>query len=163
REASRLQPLLQRRLVIASENVGLLRLLDRRLELAAKKRGRGLESAVEIHRGDERLVGIRQQRLLEAPAALLLAAPEEQVLAEIEPLRVPGERLRGDDRRLDLGLLSFAVRRVLPEQHVGDDEPEHGIAQELERLVVDDAPRHILRRARAVRQRVLEEAAILEA
>ena len=48
------------------------------------------------------------------------------------------------------------------EQHVGDDEAEHGVAEELERLVVDDAARGVLVRARPVRQRVLEQAEVAE-
>ena len=53
--------------------------------------------------------------------------------------------------------------RELAEQHVGDDEAEHGIAEELERLVVEHAAARVLVRARLVRQRVLEEAAVAEA
>ena len=53
--------------------------------------------------------------------------------------------------------------RELPEQHVGDREPEHRVAEKLHRLVVEDAAARVLVNARAVRQRVLEQAAILEA
>ncbi len=42
-------------------------------------------------------------------------------------------------------------------------KPEHGVAEELHRLVVEDAAAGVLVHARAVRQRVLEQAAILEA
>ena len=48
-------------------------------------------------------------------------------------------------------------------QRVGDDEAEHGVAEELERLVVDDAAGDVFVRARAMRQRVLEQPAIAEA
>ena len=51
----------------------------------------------------------------------------------------------------------------LAEQHVGDDEPEHRVAEELERLVVEDAAARVLVRARPVRQRVLEQPAVVEA
>ena len=64
---------------------------------------------------------------------------------------------------LDLRLLAFVVLRELAEQQVGDDEAEHRVAEELERLVVDDAAAGVLVRARPVRQRVLEQAAIAEA
>ena len=53
--------------------------------------------------------------------------------------------------------------RELAEQHVGDDEAEHGVPEELHRLVVEDAAAGVLVHARAVRQRVLEQPAILEA
>src|SRR5262249_47728872 len=48
-------------------------------------------------------------------------------------------------------------------EHVGDDESEYGVAEELERLVVDDAARRVLVRAGAMRQRVLEQADVVEA
>ena len=51
----------------------------------------------------------------------------------------------------------------LAEQQVGDDEAEHRVAEELQRLVVEDAAAGVLVHARAVRQRVLEQPAILEA
>ena len=47
-------------------------------------------------------------------------------------------------------------------QHVGHDEAEHGVAEELQRLVVDDAARGVLVRARPMRQRVLEQAEVAE-
>ena len=52
---------------------------------------------------------------------------------------------------------------ILAEQHLGHDQPQHRVAEELERLVVGDAAARILRGARLVRQRVLEQPAILEA
>ena len=50
--------------------------------------------------------------------------------------------------------------RKLAAQSVGDDQSEHGVAEELERFVVDDAAARILVRLRLVRQRVLEQTAI---
>ena len=43
-----------------------------------------------------------------------------------------------DQGRLHLRLAALALERKLPVQHVGGDEPEHGVAEELERLVVAD-------------------------
>ena len=95
------------------------------------------------------------------PAArLLFAAAEQHEAAEIDVLREPREGGGGHDAGLDLGLVAFAVRRKPVEQQVGDDEPEHRVAQELERLVVDDAARRVFVRARSVRQRVLEQAEV---
>ncbi len=74
----------------------------------------------------------------------------------------PRERRRRDDAGLHLRLVALAVRRKPREQHVGDDEAEHGVAEELERLVVDDAARRVLVRARSMRQRVLEQAEVAE-
>ena len=122
-----------------------------------------LDAAVEIDRRDQRFVAVGEQRLLAAAARLLLAAPEQQVIAEPQPLGLPRQRRRRHQRRLDLRLLSLVERRELAEQHVGDDEPEHGVAEKLHRLVVDDAAADVLVGARGVRHRVLEQAAIAEA
>ena len=81
RRPERLQPLLQRRLVVARERLRAAR-VDRLLHFAAQERRRRLEAAIEIDRGNQRLVGVGQQRLLEAAAGLLFAAPENQVFAE---------------------------------------------------------------------------------
>ena len=75
----------------------------------------------------------------------------------------PRERRRRDERRLQLRLLPLVVLRELAEQHVGDDEAEHGVAEELHRLVVEHAAARVLVDARLVRQRVLEQAAVAEA
>ena len=88
RPAERLQTLLKRRLVIANECLRAS-LVDRILELAAQKCLGRLEPAVEIDRGDQRLVAVREQRLLEAAAGLLLTTPQNQVLAETKMFRVP--------------------------------------------------------------------------
>ena len=52
--------------------------------------------------------------------------------------------------------------RELAKEHVGDDESEDRVAEELERLVVEDAAAGVLVHARAMRQRVLEQAVIAE-
>ena len=132
------------------------------LQLAAQEGFGRFEPAVQIDGGDQRLVAVGQQRLLEAAAGLLLAAAQDQMLAEPELLGMPRQRLRRDDGGLDLRLLAFVVVRVLMEQRVGHDQAEHGVAEKLERLVVGHAARRILGRARLVRQRVLEQAAIAE-
>ena len=61
------------------------------------------------------------------------------MIAESDLLRMPRQRLRRHDRRLHLRLLPFVVAGVLVEQRVGDDEAEHRIAEEFQRLVVGDA------------------------
>ena len=124
---------------------------------------RRLETAVEIERRDQRLAGIGEQRRLAAAAGLLLAAPEDQVIAEIETLGDAREAPGRDQRRLDLRLLPFVELRILAIERVRDHEPEHGVAEELERLVVDHAAGDVLVRARSMRQRVLEQPAIAEA
>src|SRR5687768_6792970 len=84
------------------------------------------------------------------------------MLAKPDRFGLPRQRLRGDDGRLDLRLLPFAVAGVLTEQRLDDDQSEDGIAEELERLVVGDATRDVLGRPRLVRQRMLEETTVPE-
>ena len=52
--------------------------------------------------------------------------------------------------------------RELAEQHVGNHEAKDGVAEELHRLVVEDAAAGIFVHARTVRQRVFQQPAIPE-
>src|SRR4030095_638722 len=54
-------------------------LRSRRTQLA-----RGLGPPIEISRRAERCVGVCERRGLQAPAGLLLAAPEQQVVAKLD-------------------------------------------------------------------------------
>ena len=100
---------------------------------------------------------------LRRPPVFSSPRPRIRNVAEVDPLAEPRQRGRRHDRRLELRLLPFVVLRELAEQHVGDDEAEHRVAEELHRLVVEDAAAGVLVHARAVRQRVLEQAAVAEA
>ena len=162
----RLQPLLERRLVVFRERgvrPGPPGFLDQIRELPLDERPRRLDPAVEVDRGDQRLVAVGDERVLQASAGLLFPAAENQERAEVDLLPEARQRGRRDDRRLQLRLLPLVVLRELAEQHVGDDEAEHRVAEELHRLVVEDAAAGVLVHARAVRQRVLEQPAVLEA
>ena len=86
RQVARLQELLQRRLVVLSGDAVPARVLEQRTELAHDERPRVLDAAVQIDRGNQRLVGVREQRLLAAATGLLLAAPEQQVVADGQTL-----------------------------------------------------------------------------
>ena len=84
------------------------------------------------------------------------------MIPELQPLGLARERRRRDERRLGLRLLSFVEFREITEQHVGDDEAEQRVAEELHHLVVGDAAADVLVRAGRVRHRVLEQPAIAE-
>ena len=77
------------------------------------------------------------------------------------PRRASGRADTSDARIFDL--CAFVEVGILAIEHFGDDEAEHRVAEELERLVVDDAAGDVLVRARSMRQRVLEQAEIAEA
>ena len=80
-----------------------------------------------------------------------------------QPLGQFRQRRRRDEHRLDLRLLPLGGLRERAAQRVGDHQAEHGVAEKLERLVVDDAAARILVRLRLVRERVLEQPAIAKA
>jgi len=64
---------------------------------------RHLHPAVEVHRRDQRFQAIHQQRPLVAPAAHLLAAPQDEVRSELE---LPGDVVqmrRAHQVRFELG------------------------------------------------------------
>ena len=52
--------------------------------------------------------------------------------------------------------------RELAKQHLGDDEPEHRIAKELQRLVVGDAAARVFLGAGLVRERMFQQPAVAE-
>jgi hypothetical protein len=49
------------------------------------------------------------------------------------------------------------------EQRIGDDQTEHSVAEELQRLVVRDSTRRVFGGARLVRQRMFEQTAVAKA
>ena len=67
-----------------------------------------------------------------SPARLLLAAAEQNELPQVHGFREACERGGRHDARLHLGFVALAVSRELMKEQIGDDEPEHGVAQELE-------------------------------
>ncbi len=122
-----------------------------------------LDAAIEIDRRDERFVTVGEQRLLLAAARLFLAPAEKQVVAEAQTLGQPPERRGGNHRGLDLRFLALVMLGKLVEQEVGDEEPEHGVAQEFERLIVADAAADVLVCAGRVGHGVFEQPAVAEA
>ena len=71
-------------------------------EFARDEGTRVLDTAVEVNRGQQRLVRVGEQRLLAAAARLLFPAAEEQVPAEVQLLGAAGERGGRDELRLGL-------------------------------------------------------------
>ena len=83
--------------------------------------------------------------------------PTDEEIAQADLFREPTQRRRRHDGCLDLRLLPFVVLRELAEEQIGNDEAEHGVAEELERLVVEHAAAGVLVHARPVCERVFEE------
>ena len=127
---------------------------------ASTSRRRRLEPAVEVHRGDDRLHRVGQDRRLGAPARRVLALAEPQRRTEVELLRDLGQRLGAHDRGAQLRQLALGHLGVVLVDVVGDDEAEHGVTEELEPLVrVLDA---VLRAVRTMGQGAVEEGVIGE-
>ena len=61
------------------------------------------------------------------------------MVPEVQPLRLARQRRRRHEGRLGLGLLPFVEIRKFGKQQIGDDEPQDGVAQELEGLVIQNA------------------------
>src|SRR5207248_4445087 len=114
----RLQVLLQRRFVILVGEAARANVGEERRELAREERPRLLDATIEIDRGDERFVAVGEQRLLAAPARLLLAAAEQQMIANLQTLRLARERRRRHEGCLGLRLLTLVVFGTLAKQQV---------------------------------------------
>ena len=91
--------------------------------------------AVDVHRADDGLEGVGQDRGLVPAAGHLLAAAEPHVGAEVELAGHPGQGPHLDYRGPQLGQLPFGQVRVVAEQGVGHDQAEDGVAEELQPLV----------------------------
>ena len=95
--------------------------------------------------------------------AARLADAEVDHLAHAVRARLRGQARRAHEVRFDLRERSLVLRREAMEEEVADDEAEHGVAEELERLVVADVLLLRLVRVRLVRQRAREKVAPREA
>src|SRR5262249_21019760 len=87
---------------------------------------------------------------------------EEHPVAEADAGRDLGDRDLAHDLGAGHRQLAFLQRREPLHQHVAGGQAERGVAEELESLVVGHARVRVLVQERLVRQRVLEELAVLE-
>ena len=115
-----------------------------------------VEAAVEVDRAEQRLEGVGQDRGLVAAAGALLAAAEPDVAAEVELAAHLGQRAHVDHRGAQLGQLALGQVGVVAVERVGDDQAEHGVAEELQPLVGRQAA--VLVGVGAVGQRPLQQA-----
>ena len=74
--------------------------------------------------------------LLSRPPAALFALPEVHVPPDPEIACHVGQRAHVHDRRTQLRQLTLCHLGELTERHVGDDDAEDGVAQELQAFVV---------------------------
>ena len=139
------------------------RLLEQRRQQREDQRARRRQPAIEVDGSDHRLAGVGEQHRLLTPAGLVLTPAEPQVRAEVDVLGHARQRRERHQRRLDLALLPLVALRKLLVHEVGDDEAEHRIAEEFERLVGRLLAEAVLVRTRSMRERVFEQAAVAKA
>ena len=119
--------------------------------------GRGVIAAVEIDRADQRLADIGEDRGARPAAGVGLRGAEPQRRAEIDRARDVGagflaHQIGEPARQFALVGLGKGAK-----QHVGDDKPEHVVAEEFEPLIAAGAVAAGERRD--VRQRAVEQIA----
>ena len=116
------------------------------------------DAAIEVKRADHRLADVTENRRLAAPARLRLAAAEPDHRAEIE---VAGNRRAGlvaDQRGQPAGQFALRRGRKKVDQHLGDDQPQHAVAEKFEPLIGRATGFH----GAGMGQRGLEQAAVGE-
>ena len=131
-------------------------------ELVAHEAVGGLEAAVEVEGGEERLVRVRPERGLHPAPRLLLAPAEDDELGQPQLARAPGEARRGDELSPRLALAPLRPLGIPAVQEVGHHETDHRVPQELEGLVVTSASGHVLVGAAAVGEGAVEEPEVRE-
>src|SRR5258708_4268909 len=138
RESIALRELLQCGLVVVEEEVVLFEAAQVFGERELDEPSRRVDAPVEVNAGDQCLVDIRKQRVFLTPACLLFADAEEDHVAHAEEAGLLGQARGADQISLHLRKRSLVESGELAKKDVADDEPEHGITEELERLVMTD-------------------------
>jgi len=109
---------------------------DTWLEHRPEMRAHGVETAVEVQGAAQGLEGIREDRLAAEPAGLELTRAQQQKFAELHGLRDLGQRLLAHQARAQTRQVAFAGAGKFAVQPLREQQVEHGIAEELETLVV---------------------------
>ena len=117
-------------------------------------------ATVDVHRAEHRLEGVGQDRRLLPPTRPVLAAPEQEELAETEGLGHVGQREGVDHALAHAGQRALGQLTEPAVGEVGDDPPEDGVAQELQPLVADGA--RVLGAPRSVSHRSRQQVRVVE-
>jgi hypothetical protein len=109
-----------------------------------------VEAAAEVDRADHGLDRVGEDRGLVAAAGRLLALAELDVIAQADGAGHLGQGAGVDDGRPQLGQQPLGQRGLGEVEGLGDDHPEHRVAEELQPLVGGQAT--VLVRIGPVRQ-----------
>ena len=137
-------------------------LLDERFEEPADEGGGPVETAVEVHRGDDGFEGVCQKRGFHPAAGTLFPLAEQKVFADSEPPGQFRQRLFVDDGGPQFRELSLGMVGEFSHQHVADGQFQDGVAQKLQPFVVPAGEGGILVDERPVRQGVVQKSDIRE-
>ena len=138
RELSRLQPLLQPRLRVLRHGQGVdVRELGR--EHGFDDTVGGVETGVEKHGADDRFERVGENRRAGRAAAAQLALAEADGIAQLERGAEARQRIAVDEVRAHARQLALGDPWKSPVQNRRDRAVEHGVADELEPLVMDRA------------------------
>ncbi len=135
-----LQPLLERGFVVAQRGAGAQ--LEGQLlgglahHLAADKGPHRVQTSIEKQGAHHCFHGIGKHRALATQAAALFAAAQAQMLAEADLLGHLRHVLPADQSGADAGELALVPLRMRGKQRLGHHQPQHGVAEKLEALVV---------------------------
>ena len=94
-----------------------------------------LEPTVEVHRSDQGFGGIGEDRGLVPSPAGVLAPPEPQRRSHVDPSGRFGQRRLVDQLGPGTGQATLGLFAAAPIQRIGDDQPEHRVAEKLQAFV----------------------------
>ena len=119
-------------------------------------RSAAAKARVEVIGADDRLQAVGQDGLLRPAAGVLLALADEDEVVHAQAAGDLREARLADDEALDPRQLPFRLVREGFVEVLGDDEAEHGVAEELQPLVVLPVLARLVGE-RAVGERLVEE------
>jgi hypothetical protein len=110
-------------------------------DVALDKGAGGVETAVEVKRGDDGFESVGEQRGLLPTAALLFAAAEAEHGSEADALGDMAEVTAADERGAEAGEFALACVWEPAVEAVGDSETEDGVTNKFQLLVVGSGSR----------------------
>jgi hypothetical protein len=154
RQSFRLQTLLKAGFGVLG-NAPLLRLRHLLRKQPLNQIAAAIHSGIQVHRADESLQGIRQNRVTIPAAALEFASPKLQRYSQTEFARNCRQCVTANEQRPQAGQLPLSRIGLGAVQIFRSDEINNGIAEELEALVMPRSGASMSKRA--VEQRLVLE------
>ena len=130
--AAPLRPFLQRRLGILGRRQGGI---HQRRPGTADESGGDIEAGIGVKRADHRLASVGQQAGIGPAARFLLALGQGQARRQADTLGHRGQGFASHQGRVTAGQGSLRFGGKALEQHVGDDQTEHAVAQEFQPFI----------------------------